>query len=99
MGSATVLYVGTNEGVVSLKSEDGRQWDVQSQGLKSWAVPQLEVQTSQPNRVFAGTRGDGVWGRPSPSSRSPLSRRGYSADSSFDSLGSGARGPYARHNL
>ena len=61
MGSATVLYVGTNEGVVSLKSEDGRQWDVQSQGLKSWAVPQLEVQTSQPNRVFAGTRGDGVW--------------------------------------
>ena len=61
MGSATVLYAGTNEGVVALQSDDGDRWETRSQGLKGWSVPKLDALASQPGRVVAGTRGDGVW--------------------------------------
>ena len=61
MGSATVLYAATNEGVVALQSDDSDRWATRSQGLKSWSVPKLDALTSQPGRVVAGTRGDGVW--------------------------------------
>ena len=58
---ASILYLGTDEGVVTLKSEDGRSWKVEHHGLKDWEVPEVAVSPSAPNKVFAGTRGDGVW--------------------------------------
>jgi photosystem II stability/assembly factor-like uncharacterized protein len=58
---ATLLYLGTDEGVVTLRHEQNGSWDVQSHALKEWLVPEVAVSTAAPNRVFAGTRGDGVW--------------------------------------
>jgi photosystem II stability/assembly factor-like uncharacterized protein len=58
---ASILYVGTDEGVVTLKSDNGREWKVASHSLKDWEVPEVVVSPSAPNKVFAGTRGDGVW--------------------------------------
>ncbi|HEU4340964.1 MAG TPA: hypothetical protein VFU31_05285 [Candidatus Binatia bacterium] len=58
---ASILYLGTDEGVVTLKSEDRRSWKVENHNLKEWSVPEVAVSPSSPNRVFAGTRGDGVW--------------------------------------
>ncbi len=52
---ASTLYFGTDEGVVTVTSQDGQSWKVENQGLKNWSV------LKAPNRVFAGTRGDGVW--------------------------------------
>jgi photosystem II stability/assembly factor-like uncharacterized protein len=58
---ASILYVGTGEGVVTLKSEDGRAWKQEHHALRDWAIPEVAVSPAAPNRVFAGTRGDGVW--------------------------------------
>lgn len=58
---ASILYLGTDEGVLTLKSEDGRSWKIEHHGLKDWQVPEVAVSPSAPNKVFAGTRGDGVW--------------------------------------
>jgi len=58
---ASILYLGTDEGVVTLKSEDGQSWKVEHHALKDWSVPEVAVSPVAPNRVFAGTRGDGVW--------------------------------------
>lgn len=58
---ASILYVGTEDGFVTLKSEEGRSWKTENQSLEDWAIPKLAVDPSNPNRVFAGTRGDGVW--------------------------------------
>lgn len=58
---SSYLYVGTDEGVVTLKSEDGRAWKEEHHGLKDWAVPEVAVSPGAPNKIFAGTRGDGVW--------------------------------------
>jgi len=55
------MYIGTEHGVVTLKSTDGHAWDTESEGLQSWAVPSVAVVPGSPNRVIAGTRGDGVW--------------------------------------
>ena len=65
MASPTVLYVGTEDGVHVLRSDDGDRWEVQpdtrKQVPREWAVRKLTTDRSRPNRVFAGTRGDGVW--------------------------------------
>lgn len=58
---ASILYAGTDEGVVTLKSADGHRYKIEHRGLETWAVPEVAVSPSAPNRVFAGTRGDGVW--------------------------------------
>jgi photosystem II stability/assembly factor-like uncharacterized protein len=58
---ASFLYVATDEGVVTLKSEDGRNWKQEHHGLKDWQIPEVAVAPNEPNKVFAGTRGDGVW--------------------------------------
>src|SRR3970040_337178 len=58
---ASILYVGTDEGVVTLKSEDGRNWKQEHHGLKDWGISEVAVAPGAPNKVFAGTRGDGVW--------------------------------------
>lgn len=56
----TVLYLGTDEGVVTLRRNGGRSWDLE-QGLKGWAVEEVAVVPGSPNKLLAGTRGDGVW--------------------------------------
>ena len=58
---ASILYVGTDEGVVTLRAEDGRSWQVENHALDDWSVSEVAVAPSAPNRLFAGTRGDGVW--------------------------------------
>ena len=58
---ASILYVATDEGVVTLKSADGHNWKQEHHGLKDWQVPEVAVSPQAPNKVFAGTRGDGVW--------------------------------------
>jgi photosystem II stability/assembly factor-like uncharacterized protein len=55
------MYVGTDRGVVTLRGENSHSWSIENQGLDSWAVPGIAVDPSAPNRVLAGTRGDGVW--------------------------------------
>lgn len=56
-----ILYLGTDEGLFSLKSEDGRDWKIEGQSLNDWAVSKIAVLPERPSVVFAGTRGDGVW--------------------------------------
>ena len=58
--STTVLYVSGDEGVATLK-KNGGDWRVESHGLQDWAVPKMGITRSKPERIFAGTRGDGVW--------------------------------------
>jgi photosystem II stability/assembly factor-like uncharacterized protein len=58
---SVMLYAGTSDGVVVLKSQNGVSWEKESQGLSSWEVPKVAVVPGQPNRIVAGTRGDGVW--------------------------------------
>lgn len=57
----SLLYLGTNKGMVALSSADGQTWEKESHALQGWQVPMVAVSPSAPNRVFAGTRGDGVW--------------------------------------
>lgn len=57
----SVLYVGTNDGVVTLRSPEGRVWHEEGRALQGWAIPRIAVSPSAPNHVFAATRGDGVW--------------------------------------
>lgn len=57
----SILYLGTDEGLFTLRSEDGRDWKIESQSLGDWAVSKIAVLPARPNAVFAGTRGDGVW--------------------------------------
>lgn len=56
---STILYAGTTEGVFTVR-EDGGEWEVQSQGLGQWEVNDIAVVPGSPNRVLAGTRGNGV---------------------------------------
>src|SRR5258706_6637862 len=58
---ASIIYLATDEGVATLKSQDGRDWSLESQGLGDWEIPKIAASSSRPNVVFAGTRGDGVW--------------------------------------
>lgn len=57
---ATLLYIGTDEGILTLKSSDGA-WEVANRALQDWSVSEVAVDPATPNVVFAGTRGDGVW--------------------------------------
>jgi photosystem II stability/assembly factor-like uncharacterized protein len=58
---ASILYLGTDHGVMTLRNEGGGSWKVEHDGLKEWSVSEVAVVPSTPNRVLAGTRGDGVW--------------------------------------
>lgn len=58
--SATCLYVCGDKGVATLK-KNGGDWRLESHGLQDWAVPKVGATQSKPGRIFAGTRGDGVW--------------------------------------
>jgi BNR-Asp box repeat len=57
----SVLYIGTEQGVITARSSDRRSWQIVEHGLKTWEVSDLAVSPGDPNKVFAGTRGDGVW--------------------------------------
>jgi photosystem II stability/assembly factor-like uncharacterized protein len=56
-----ILYIGSEDGVATARSADGQSWEITTRGLKRWEVPALATMPGQPNKVFAGTRGDGVW--------------------------------------
>jgi len=55
-----LLYIGTDEGVITARSTDRRSWEVVGHDLKRWEVSELAT-TPDGAKVFAGTRGDGVW--------------------------------------
>ena len=55
----TVLYVATNEGVLTVKNS-GADWAVESHGLKNWDVNEIAFQPDNPLVVYAATRGNGV---------------------------------------
>jgi photosystem II stability/assembly factor-like uncharacterized protein len=57
----SILYIGTDEGVVVARSKDNVSWQIAERGLRQWEVTELAVSEPSPNKVFAGTRGDGVW--------------------------------------
>ena len=58
---AEMLYVGTTKGVTTLCRDNGSPWHIEHQGLKDWHVTGVVAVPSEPNRVLAATRGDGVW--------------------------------------
>ena len=58
---ASILYLSTDEGIVTVRSENGSHWKVEGHALQDWSITEAAVLASAPNRVFAGTRGDGVW--------------------------------------
>ena len=57
----SILYIGTDRGVVSARSRDNASWQIADHGLRQWEVTEFAVSPLAHNRVFAGTRGDGVW--------------------------------------
>jgi photosystem II stability/assembly factor-like uncharacterized protein len=58
---STVLYLGTDEGVVTLRQDNGGPWKLASHGLRDWEITEVAAGEAAPNQVLAGTRGDGVW--------------------------------------
>ena len=58
---ASVMYVATDAGVLTLRSGDGVTWNVESHGVRDWSVFEIAVAPAALNRAFAATRGDGVW--------------------------------------
>jgi len=56
----TVLYIGTEQGVFTARNGGG-DWRIAHHSLKIWEISELAVSPQGPNKVFAGTRGDGVW--------------------------------------
>ena len=57
----SVLYIGTDAGVVTVRSRDNASWQITDRGLRKWEVTEIAVSPLHPNKIFAGTRGDGVW--------------------------------------
>lgn len=58
--AVTILYISGDQGVATLR-KNGGGWTLESHGLQDWAVPKVGVSASMPGRIYAGTRGDGVW--------------------------------------
>lgn len=58
MGS--MLVIGTWEGVASFQLTDG-EWKAKKPALKNFGVFDLAVTSGSAKRIYAGTRGDGVW--------------------------------------
>ncbi|MPZ15635.1 MAG: hypothetical protein GEU73_14640 [Chloroflexi bacterium] len=94
----SVLYIGTDHGVVTLQSPDGRSWREEHRGLQGWEVPKVAVDPEAPNCVWAGTRGDGVWlsedageswRKPSYGKRGPGKVRAVTVDSGNDRIYAG----------
>jgi photosystem II stability/assembly factor-like uncharacterized protein len=47
--------------VIVAHSKDHMSWEVTERALRKWEVTELAVPPREPNKVFAATRGDGVW--------------------------------------
>lgn len=58
---SVVLYVGTNDGVLTLRKSGSGSWEAAESALKGWAVGDVAVVPGEPGSVLAATRGDGVW--------------------------------------
>ena len=56
----SMLMIGTWNGLASFKPVAG-EWKPAKHALKNWGVFDLAISPLAPNRVYAGTRGDGVW--------------------------------------
>lgn len=85
----SLFYVGTDQGVITVRSHDHRSWDIVDHGLKKWEIPAVAVSPESPNKVFAGTRGDGVvvsedfgktWKKPCYGKRGPGKVRSLTVD-------------------
>jgi photosystem II stability/assembly factor-like uncharacterized protein len=85
----SVLYIGTDKGVITARSRDGGSWQITDRGLKNWDIPEVAVAPGAPNKVFAGTRGDGVfvsedfgktWKKPCYGKRGPGKVRSVTID-------------------
>ncbi len=57
----SILYIGTDKGIVTARSRDNATWQIADRGLRKWEVTEIAVSPLSLNRIFAGTRGDGVW--------------------------------------
>ena len=57
----TMLYVATNQGVVSLQEESAGSWAIRGHALQSWDTNDVAVSPTAPERAYVATRGDGVW--------------------------------------
>ena len=57
----SILYIGTDKGVFTARSRDSQAWEVVNHGLKAWDICELAQAPDAPNKVYAGTRGDGLW--------------------------------------
>jgi photosystem II stability/assembly factor-like uncharacterized protein len=57
----TLLHVGTEHGVLTLRNSGNGSWDLEHESLKNWAVDDVAVLPGSPGTVIAATRGDGVW--------------------------------------
>jgi photosystem II stability/assembly factor-like uncharacterized protein len=57
----SLIYIGTDDGVLTARSADRRSWQIVDHGLKRWEISELAVSPGSPGKIFAGTRGDGVW--------------------------------------
>ncbi len=53
------MYLGTSNGMVTL-AKNG-EWSVEGRGLQGWSISKVAVDPTSPNRVYAGTLGNGVW--------------------------------------
>lgn len=56
----SMLMIGTWNGVASFKPVGG-EWKAAKHALKNWGVFDLAISPLAPSRVYAATRGDGVW--------------------------------------
>jgi photosystem II stability/assembly factor-like uncharacterized protein len=57
----TIVYLATDDGVVTLRRKSDGSVEEMHRGPRGWPVQGLAVDPKQPGRVLAGTRGDGVW--------------------------------------
>jgi photosystem II stability/assembly factor-like uncharacterized protein len=55
------LCFGTSCGVVVLEETRKHSWTIRTTGIENWDTREVAVDQRVPGRIFAGTRGDGVW--------------------------------------
>jgi photosystem II stability/assembly factor-like uncharacterized protein len=57
----TVLHCATGKGVYTVTKDTTGNWDIRNKAHLDWSVPKIAWHPARRERVFAGTRGDGVW--------------------------------------
>ena len=56
-----VVYIGTSGMGVYVSKDDGSSWKAMNDGLGNLFITSLQVSTSQPKVLYAGTTNSGVW--------------------------------------